>query len=156
MTDKLRMYKNKKYICFLGDKDVDSHRSCICYMLGAPFDFSAFARLWCYSSPTWWSTEICKNSFHSYGIHEQVSAFMTCFVSFAKKGVSTRNKSYLNNSTKDSKHTCKFFIMSTEFDKNISDWKYDCTDYKNDFDFLLRLVKWPKIAVKKNQNFQKF
>ena len=106
MTDKLRMYKNKKYICFLGDKDVDSHRSCICYMLGAPFDFSAFARLWCYSSPTWWSTEICKNSFHSYGIHEQVSAFMTCFVSFAKKGVSTRNKSYLNNSTKDSKHTC--------------------------------------------------
>ena len=24
----------------------------------------------------------------------------------------------------------KFFIMSTEFDKNISDWKYDCTDHK--------------------------
>ena len=72
-------------MCFSGDKDVDSHRSCICYMLDAPFDFSAFARLWCYSSPTWWSTEICKNSFHSYGIHEQVSAFMTCFVSFAKK-----------------------------------------------------------------------
>ena len=47
---------------------------------------------------------------------------------------------------------CKLFIMSTEFDKNISDWRYDCTDYKNDFDFFLRLVKWPKIAVKKCQN----
>ena len=49
---------------------------------------------------------------------------------------------------------CKFFIMSTEFDKNISDGRYDCTDYKNDFDFFL--VKWPKIAVKKSQIFQKF
>ena len=29
---------------------------------------------------------------------------------------------------------CKFFIISTEFDKNISDGRYDCTDYKNDFD----------------------
>ena len=46
----------------------------------------------------------------------------------------------------------KFFIMSTEFDKNISDWKYDCTDHKNRFDFFMRLVKWPKIAVKKCQN----
>ena len=25
----------------------------------------------------------------------------------------------------------KFFTMSTEFDKNISDWRYDCTDHKN-------------------------
>ena len=47
----------------------------------------------------------------------------------------------------------KFFIMSTEFDKNISDWRYDCTDHKNGFDFFMRLVKWPKIAVKKCQNF---
>ena len=46
----------------------------------------------------------------------------------------------------------KFFIMSTEFDKNISDWRYDCTDHKNGFDFFMRLVKWPKIAVKKCQN----
>ena len=45
----------------------------------------------------------------------------------------------------------KFFIMSTEFDKNISDWSYDCTDHKNDIDFFMRLVKWPKIAVKKSQ-----
>ena len=42
--------------------------------------------------------------------------------------------------------------MSTEFDKNISDWRYDCTDHKNGFDFFMRLVKWPKIAVKKCQN----
>ena len=35
----------------------------------------------------------------------------------------------------------KFFIMSTEFDKNISDWRYDCTDHKNDIDFFMRLVK---------------
>ena len=27
----------------------------------------------------------------------------------------------------------KFFIMSTEFDKNISDWRYDCTHCKNGF-----------------------
>ena len=39
--------------------------------------------------------------------------------------------------------------MSTEFDKNISNWRYDCTDHKNGFDFFMRLVKWPKIAVKK-------
>ena len=49
-----------------------------------------------------------------------------------------------------------FFITSTEFDENISDWWHDCTDNKNDFDFFLRLVKWPKIAVKKSQIFQKF
>ena len=50
----------------------------------------------------------------------------------------------------------KFFIMSTEFDQNISDWRHDYTDYKNDLDFFFKLVKWPKIAVKKSQNFQKF
>ena len=43
--------------------------------------------------------------------------------------------------------------MSTEFYKNISNWRYDCTDNKNDLDFFLRLVKWPKIAVKKKPNF---
>ena len=46
----------------------------------------------------------------------------------------------------------KFLIMSTEFDKNISDWSYDCTDCKTGIDFFMRLVKWPKIAVKKCQN----
>ena len=46
----------------------------------------------------------------------------------------------------------KFFIMSTEFDKDISDnWSYDCTDHKNDIDFFMRLFKWPKIDVKKCQ-----
>ena len=45
----------------------------------------------------------------------------------------------------------KFFIMSTEFDKNISDQSYDCTDHKNGNDFFTSLVKWPKIAVKKSQ-----
>ena len=43
--------------------------------------------------------------------------------------------------------------MSMEFDKNISDWRHDWTDYKNDLDFFLRLVKWQKIAVKKETNF---
>ena len=50
-------------------------------------------------------------------------------------------------------YTSKFFIMSPEFDKNISDWWHDCTDYKNDLDFFLRLGKWPKIAVKKKAKF---
>ena len=50
------------------------------------------------------------------------------------------------------KYIGKFFIMSMEFDKNISDWRYDCTVQKNGFDFFMRLVKWPKIAVKKCQN----
>ena len=50
----------------------------------------------------------------------------------------------------------KFFIMSTEFDKNISDWRHYCTDYKNGLDFFLRLAKWQKIAVEKSQIFQKF
>ena len=36
--------------------------------------------------------------------------------------------------------------MSKEFDKNISDWRHDCTSYKNDLDFFLRLVKWSKKA----------
>ena len=49
-------------------------------------------------------------------------------------------------------HCCMFFIMSTEFDKNISDRRYDRTDCKNGFDFFMRLTKWPKIAVKKCQN----
>ena len=43
--------------------------------------------------------------------------------------------------------------MSMEFDKNISDCRHYFTDYKNDLDFFLRLVKWPKIAVKKKPNF---
>ena len=30
------------------------------------------------------------------------------------------------------------------------------THYKNGLDFLFRLVKWPKIAVKNSQKFQKF
>ena len=47
----------------------------------------------------------------------------------------------------------KFFIMWAEFDKNISDWSHDCTDLKNGIDFFLRLIKWPKIAVKKKQTF---
>ena len=43
--------------------------------------------------------------------------------------------------------------MSMEFDKkNISDRSYDSTDHKNGIDFFLRLVKWPKIDVKKCQN----
>ena len=58
-------------------------------------------------------------------------------------------------------HSGKFFITPTEFDKNISYWRYDCTDHKNAFDFFMRLDKWPKIAVKKCQilifkvNFQR-
>ena len=35
----------------------------------------------------------------------------------------------------------KFFIMSMEFDKNISDWSYVCTDHKNGNDFFMSLVK---------------
>ena len=50
----------------------------------------------------------------------------------------------------------KFFIMSTEFVKNIWDWSHDCTDHENDIGFFMRLVKWPNIAVKKkSQKFQK-
>ena len=43
--------------------------------------------------------------------------------------------------------------MSMEFDKNISDQSYDCTDHKNGNDFFSSLVKWPKIAVKNKPNF---
>ena len=48
---------------------------------------------------------------------------------------------------------CKFFIMSMEFDKNISDWSHYSSDHKNGNDFFMSLVKWPKIAVKKSQIF---
>ena len=41
----------------------------------------------------------------------------------------------------------KFFIMSLEFEKNVSNWSHD---HKNGMDFFMRLVKWPKIAVKKS------
>lgn len=40
----------------------------------------------------------------------------------------------------------KLFIRSMEFDNNISDLTYDCTDYKNVFDFFMRFVKWQKIS----------
>ena len=53
----------------------------------------------------------------------------------------------------EAQNNYNFFIMSMEFDKNISDWRHYCTDYKNDLDFFLRLAKWPKIAVKKKPNF---
>ena len=38
--------------------------------------------------------------------------------------------------------------------KNISDSSHDCTDHKNDIGFLMRLAKWPKIAVKKAKFFR--
>ena len=51
----------------------------------------------------------------------------------------------------------KFFIMSTEFVKNIWDWSHDCTDHENDIGFFMRLVKWPNIAVKKKaKNFRNY
>ena len=43
----------------------------------------------------------------------------------------------------------KFFIMSTEFDKNISDLCHDPTDHKNGNDFFMSLIKWPKQLSKK-------
>ena len=46
--------------------------------------------------------------------------------------------------------------MSTEFDKNISDWSHDCIDHKNGNDFFVRLVKWPKITVQKTKFFWNF
>ena len=46
--------------------------------------------------------------------------------------------------------------MSTEFDKNISDWSHYCTDHRNGNDFFMSLVKWPKIAVKKAKFFRNF
>ena len=51
------------------------------------------------------------------------------------------------------KNIGKFFIMSTEFDKNILDWSHDGTDHKNGNDFFMSFAKWPKIAVKKSQIF---
>ena len=50
-------------------------------------------------------------------------------------------------------YSSKFFIMSTEFDKNISDRSHDGTDHKNGNDFFMSLLKWPKIAAKKSQIF---
>ena len=38
----------------------------------------------------------------------------------------------------------KFFIMSMEFDKNISDWGYDSTDHKNVIDFSWDLLNGQK------------
>ena len=38
----------------------------------------------------------------------------------------------------------KFFIMSTEFDKNISDWGYDSTDHKNVIDLSWDLLNGQK------------
>ena len=52
--------------------------------------------------------------------------------------------------------TVSFSSCQWNLIKKISDWRHDYTDYKNDLDFFFRLVKWPKIAVKKSQNFQKF
>ena len=34
----------------------------------------------------------------------------------------------------------RFFIMSTEFDKNISDWSHDCNDHKNGNDFFMSQI----------------
>ena len=50
----------------------------------------------------------------------------------------------------------KFFIMSMELDKNISDSSHDCTNHKNGNDFFMSLVKWPKIAVKKAKILRNF
>ena len=46
--------------------------------------------------------------------------------------------------------------MLTEFDKNISDSSHYCTVHKNGNDFLMSLVKWTKIAVKKAKFFRNF
>ena len=43
----------------------------------------------------------------------------------------------------------KFFTISTEFDKNISDWSLDYTNHKNGIDICLRLVKCPKNSCQK-------
>ena len=66
------------------------------------------------------------------------------------------HRSTNNAATAVAATTGKFFIKSKEFGKNISDWNHDCTDHKNDNDFFKSLLKWPKIAVKKSQFFQKF
>ena len=36
----------------------------------------------------------------------------------------------------DPKYNYKFFITSTEFNKNTSDWSHDYTDHKNGMDLL--------------------
>ena len=48
----------------------------------------------------------------------------------------------------------KFFTMSIDFDKNISNCSPDCADCKNtiDFFFIKLVLIWSKIAVKKCQN----
>ena len=40
--------------------------------------------------------------------------------------------------------------------KNISDWSHYCTDHNNGNDFFMSLVKWPKIAVKKDNFLRNF
>ena len=93
------------------------------------------AQLFCQTNVPW---KKCWWKPPRNGVRQVISPTKTYFkISFEWKGC--RNK---------------FFIMSTKFDENISDWRYDCTDYKNDFDFFLRLVKWPKIAVKKAKFFR--
>ena len=42
--------------------------------------------------------------------------------------------------------------MSAEFDKNISVWRYDCTDHRNGFDFFMKLVKWSILNAKNHPN----
>ena len=64
----------------------------------------------------------------------------------------TQQDSMYIRQMKEVMNRCKFFIMSTEFDKNISDRSHDCTDHKNGIDIFMGLVKWPKIDVKKCQN----
>ena len=65
-------------------------------------------------------------------------------------------QTYTCSGSRSWSHPRKFFTRSTEFYKNISYWRHNCIDYKNDLNFSLRLVKWPKIAVQKSQIFQKF
>ena len=44
-------------------------------------------------------------------------------------------------------------VSFSSYQRNLidSDWGYDCTDHKNVIGFFMRLVKWPKIALKKYQ-----
>ena len=46
-----------------------------------------------------------------------------------------------------------FFEGSTPPDKKILYWSHDCNDHKKCIYFLIGLVKWPKVVVKKYQNF---
>ena len=50
----------------------------------------------------------------------------------------------------------KFFIISTEFNKNIIERSHGCQHHKNEIDFFMRLDKWPKIAVNKEFFFRNF